>query len=128
MKNILILSFCFCFCFVCVCVCVCVCKTMCFYLKWYIKKKKIQKFNPRKLYVKQWILAQQKLTNKEKKNFLKHNEWHNIFIIPLRLCYIVLWLVKNWHLSNCENIVTMTKCLNIFTREMLCSQHFHYKL
>ena len=44
MKSVLILSFCFYFLFLCVC------KTMCFYLKWCIKKKKIQntKIQPKK--------------------------------------------------------------------------------
>ena len=53
-----------------------------FYLKWCIKKKKI---NPRKLYVKQWILAQQKLTNKkiflETQRMAQH--FYNTFITLL---------------------------------------------
>ena len=44
-------------------------------LKWCIKKKKqmkIKKFNPKKLYLKQWILAQQKLTNKKNSRNIKN--------------------------------------------------------
>ena len=58
---------------------------MCFYLKWCIKKKEIQnkikKIQPKKTVLKQWILAQQKLTNKkiilETQRMTQH--FHNVF-------------------------------------------------
>ena len=99
---------------------------MCFYLKWCVKKKKIQNINPRKLYVKRWILAQQSWLNQQKisKNTTK---WYDIFMISLLFCYILFWLVKNWQLSSFKNIVTITKYLNIFTKEMLSPWYFHNK-
>ena len=48
-------------------------------------KQNIEKFNPRKLYMKQWILAQQKLTNKkiflETQRMAQH--FYNTFITLL---------------------------------------------
>ena len=132
MKSILILSFCFCFFFFLflffffflLCVCVCVCKTMCFYLKWGIKKKNIYKtkyknstqenntWNNEFWLNKNWLINF---------FFLETQRMTQHFHLPLQLCYVILWLVNNWHLNSYENIVTTTRCFNIFTREMLCS-------
>ena len=122
MKSVLILSFCFYFLFLCVC------KTMCFYLKWCIKEKKNTKYknstqekcmwNSEFWLNKNWLI---KKKNLETQRMTHH--FHNTFIT---LLYFTL-TCKNWHLSSCENIVTTTRCLNIFTKEMLCSQYFHYK-
>ena len=54
-----------------------------------MRKEKIyiQKVNPRKLYVKRWILAQQSWLNQQKisKNTI---ECHYIFIIPVHTKFI----------------------------------------
>ena len=73
MKSVFILRVC-----VCVCVCVCVFKTMCFYLKWCVKRKKNTKSQPKKIVYETVNFGSTMLT-KPIKNFLETQKNDTIF-------------------------------------------------